>query len=162
MLTCKYLIFLKNGMFVFCVIIKITTLNSDNIYTLHTILSISSSRNTGLLTPAVFRPWMNRPGIDPIYVLRCPRISDWSATPPREILDNTKNVQCDMRIIDLSKKKFFFSNERTNCSWLYDPLKDNQSCSVTFANQCMHIAMHSIRIIPCTIAYARARDGKIY
>ena len=51
-----------------------------------TSLSTSSRRKTGFLTPTCFRPWMIRPGIEPMYVLRCPRISDWSETPPSAML----------------------------------------------------------------------------
>ena len=51
-----------------------------------TILSTSSSKKTGLFSPTVLKPWMIFPGMEPMYVLLWPRISDWSDTPPREIL----------------------------------------------------------------------------
>lgn len=53
---------------------------------LTTILSTSSRRKTGLFSPTVLRPCMIFPGMAPTYVLRWPRTSDWSDTPPREIL----------------------------------------------------------------------------
>jgi len=42
--------------------------------------------NTGLEEPALANPLMIRPGIAPMYVLRCPRISASSCTPPKDIL----------------------------------------------------------------------------
>ena len=48
------------------------------------ILSTSSSKNRGFRQPTFCMPWINRPGIAPIYVRRCPRISASSRTPPRE------------------------------------------------------------------------------
>ena len=65
-----------------------------------TILSISSNRNTGLLTPAVFNPWTSLPGIDPMYVLRWPLISDWSETPPSDILENTNILNFPHNILN--------------------------------------------------------------
>ena len=52
------------------------------------ILSISSSRITGLIVPALFMAYKIRPGIAPIYVRRCPRISASSFTPPRLMRTN--------------------------------------------------------------------------
>mmetsp|Transcript_47263 Transcript_47263/g.120581 ORF Transcript_47263/g.120581 Transcript_47263/m.120581 type:complete len:207 (-) Transcript_47263:1086-1706(-) len=45
-------------------------------------LSTSSSSITGSRHPARLRPWITRPGIAPMYVRRCPRISASSRTPP--------------------------------------------------------------------------------
>ena len=53
-------------------------------------LSISSSMKTGLFTPTFFMPWMIRPGRAPMYVRRCPRISDSSRIPPRLIRVNSR------------------------------------------------------------------------
>ena len=53
-------------------------------------LSISSSRKTGLLTLTSLNPWIIRPGMEPMYVRRCPRMSDWSHIPPRAILQKNK------------------------------------------------------------------------
>lgn len=52
----------------------------------YTSLSTSSRRKTGLLTPTNRKPCIILPGMEPIYVLLCPLISDWSHTPPRAIL----------------------------------------------------------------------------
>nr|WP_318033329.1 hypothetical protein [Mycoplasmopsis cynos] len=52
------------------------------------ILSISSSKTTGLETSAFKIPLIILPGIAPTYVLLCPRISLSSWTPPSEILIN--------------------------------------------------------------------------
>ena len=48
-------------------------------------LSISSNMMTGLEASAFIRLLMMRPGIAPIYVFRCPRISASSCTPPNDI-----------------------------------------------------------------------------
>ncbi len=40
---------------------------------------------TGFFVPAFWMPWMILPGRAPTYVLRCPRISASSRTPPRLI-----------------------------------------------------------------------------
>ena len=52
------------------------------------ILSISSKRNNGFFTPTLLSFCTILPGIDPIYVLLWPRISDSSLTPPKDILTN--------------------------------------------------------------------------
>ena len=56
------------------------------------ILSISSSRNTGLFVPAFFRVWMILPGSAPMYVRRWPRISASSRTPPSDRRTNLRPV----------------------------------------------------------------------
>ena len=56
------------------------------------ILSISSSRNTGLFVPAFFSDWMSLPGSAPMYVRRWPRISASSRTPPSERRTNLRPV----------------------------------------------------------------------
>ncbi len=53
-------------------------------------LSISSSRNTGFEVPAVFMPFIMRPGIAPMYVFLWPRISASSSTPPRLMRTNLR------------------------------------------------------------------------
>ena len=45
---------------------------------------------TGLFEPAWWMPWMMRPGIEPTYVRRCPRISASSFTPPSESRTNLR------------------------------------------------------------------------
>ncbi len=56
------------------------------------ILSISSSKKSGLDFFAFFIDWIIFPGIDPIYVRRCPRISASSRTPPNEIRTYSRPV----------------------------------------------------------------------
>ena len=63
-----------------------TTVIIQNNGTQLTSLSISSSRKMGLRTPTCFSPWIIRPGIEPMYVRRWPRMSDWSQMPPSAIL----------------------------------------------------------------------------
>lgn len=73
------------------------------------------SRNTGLLTSHFFSPWMISPGSAPTYVRRCPRISDSSHTPPREIrwnflpiavaIDRPSEVLPTYRMIERDEKK---------------------------------------------------------
>ena len=46
--------------------------------------------NTGLFEPAWCIPWMMRPGIEPTYVRRWPRISASSFTPPSERRTNLR------------------------------------------------------------------------
>src|SRR4051812_29313586 len=46
--------------------------------------------NTGLFDPAWWMPWMMRPGMEPTYVRRCPRISASSLTPPSERRTNLR------------------------------------------------------------------------
>ena len=67
------------------------------------ILSISSSRNTGFILLALLIPWIMRPGIEPIYVLRWPRISLSSRTPPKDIRTNLRPMA---RAMDLAKEVF--------------------------------------------------------
>ena len=55
-------------------------------------LSISSNSSKGLLLPACLMAEMMRPGIAPTYVLRWPRISASSWTPPREIRESFRLV----------------------------------------------------------------------
>ena len=49
------------------------------------ILSTSSSRITGFTTSARRIAWITRPGSEPMYVRRCPRISASSRTPPSDM-----------------------------------------------------------------------------
>ncbi len=67
------------------------------------ILSNSSSKNKGLTTSAFFIPLIILPGIEPKYVFLCPRISDSSWTPPRDILTNFlfKASAIDLASVDL-------------------------------------------------------------
>ena len=44
------------------------------------------------MTPAVFSACTMRPGIEPMYVRRCPRISASSRTPPSEIRTNFRFI----------------------------------------------------------------------
>ena len=46
--------------------------------------------NTGLREPALRRFWITRPGIEPMYVRRCPRISASSRTPPSDMRMNLR------------------------------------------------------------------------
>src|SRR5262244_2431153 len=48
--------------------------------------------NTGFIAPACFSAWTIRPGIDPMYVRRCPRISASSRTPPSEMRTNSRPI----------------------------------------------------------------------
>ena len=57
-----------------------------------TSLSISSSIITGLLLPALRSSAMIRPGIEPMYVRRCPRMSASSRTPPRATRMNLRPI----------------------------------------------------------------------
>ena len=46
--------------------------------------------NTGSRVPARFTACMTRPGMEPMYVRRCPRTSASSCMPPRLILVNVR------------------------------------------------------------------------
>ncbi len=48
-------------------------------------LSTSSKIKTGLEVPALIKFWMIRPGMAPMYVRRCPRISASSCKPPNDM-----------------------------------------------------------------------------
>jgi hypothetical protein len=85
-----------------------------------TSLSISSSNMTGLLTPTVFKPWMIRPGIAPMYVRRWPLMSDWLQVPPRDMLhqptvDKTGLRYAHFTCINTDRHKYY-----KKCSLLED------------------------------------------
>lgn len=91
----------------------------------YTSLSTSSRRKTGLLTPTNRRPCIILPGMEPIYVLLCPLISDWSHIPPRAILQ--KWIKCSSaKLQNLIIP--FYNYKKIIFWWIIRPVEFSAKC----------------------------------